>query len=114
MGWRAPSALWAIERFRSKESPMKAVTMSACAVLAIAAAAAAQDPQEAMRRQATEMQTVTLARMPLDKITTGAPYSADLVIENTQALADGNRIARKTTGKVYRDTQGRTRRDQDN
>jgi len=92
---------------------MKAVTMSACAVLAIAAGAAAQEPQEMVRRQALEAQAV-MARMPLDKITTGAPYSADLVIENTQALADGNRIARRTTGKVYRDTQGRTRRDQDN
>jgi hypothetical protein len=41
-----------------------------------------------------------------------APYSAEAVTEVTQALADGNRISRKTTTKLYRDSQGRTRREQ--
>jgi hypothetical protein len=43
---------------------------------------------------------------------TGAPYSAEAVTEIEQRLADGNRIARKTTATVYRDSEGRTRRDQ--
>jgi hypothetical protein len=52
-------------------------------------------------------------RMPLEARTTaGAPYSADAVIESTQVLADGNRINRKTTTRIYRDSEGRTRRDQ--
>jgi hypothetical protein len=42
----------------------------------------------------------------------GAPYSAESVTETTQTLADGNRIARKSAAAVYRDSQGRTRRDQ--
>jgi len=46
------------------------------------------------------------------KVVTGAPYSADAVTERTQVLADGNRIAQKTAGHVYRDNQGRTRREQ--
>jgi hypothetical protein len=46
------------------------------------------------------------------KITTGAPYSAEAVTESTQALADGNRINRKTVTRVYRDGEGRTRREE--
>jgi hypothetical protein len=43
---------------------------------------------------------------------TGSPYSAEAVTEIEQRLADGNRIARRTTATVYRDSEGRTRRDQ--
>ena len=43
---------------------------------------------------------------------TGSPYSAEAVTEIEQRLADGNRIARKTTAAIYRDSEGRTRRDQ--
>lgn len=46
------------------------------------------------------------------KVVTGVPYSADAVTERTQVLADGNRIVQKTTAHVYRDSQGRTRREQ--
>jgi hypothetical protein len=41
----------------------------------------------------------------------GAPYSADVVTEVNQTLADGNIIARKTTGRIYRDGEGRTRQE---
>jgi hypothetical protein len=43
---------------------------------------------------------------------TGAPYSAQAVTEITQTLPDGNRITRKVTASVYRDSSGRVRRDQ--
>jgi hypothetical protein len=46
------------------------------------------------------------------KPVTGAPYAADAVTETTQTLGDGNHITRKTTNKNYRDSQGRTRREQ--
>jgi hypothetical protein len=46
------------------------------------------------------------------RITPGAPYAADSVTESVQVLSDGNRIARKTTTKIYRDSDGRTRREQ--
>jgi hypothetical protein len=41
-----------------------------------------------------------------------APYSAETATEFTQVLADGNRINRKQAGLVYRDSEGRTRREQ--
>jgi hypothetical protein len=53
------------------------------------------------------------ARMALEaKITPGAPYSAEAVTETTQMLADGNRINRKSVTRVYRDSEGRTRREE--
>jgi hypothetical protein len=42
----------------------------------------------------------------------GAPYSAEAVTETTQTLADGNRITRKTSSKMYRDSEGRERREE--
>jgi hypothetical protein len=47
------------------------------------------------------------------KVVTGAPYSAQAVTERTQILADGNSIHTTTTVNVYRDSQGRTRREQE-
>ena len=46
------------------------------------------------------------------KVVKGAPYSAQAVTESVQTLADGNRIAHKNSAQVYRDSDGRTRRDQ--
>jgi hypothetical protein len=45
------------------------------------------------------------------KVVTGAPYSAVAVTESKQTLADGNVIDRKVQSNVYRDSQGRTRRE---
>jgi hypothetical protein len=47
------------------------------------------------------------------KVVKGAPYSAQAVTETTRTLSDGNRIKHKTTASVYRDSEGRTRRDQE-
>jgi hypothetical protein len=41
-----------------------------------------------------------------------APYSAEAVTEMTQRLVDGNRIATKSTANLYRDSEGRTRREE--
>ena len=46
------------------------------------------------------------------KVVKGAPYSAQAITESVQTLADGNRIVRKTTASIYRDSEGRTRQDQ--
>src|SRR5262245_14681934 len=40
----------------------------------------------------------------------GAPYAAEAVTESTQTLIDGNRIQRKSSASVFRDSEGRTRR----
>jgi hypothetical protein len=45
------------------------------------------------------------------KAVTGAPYSAEATTESAQVLADGNRIVRRTSVRVYRDGKGRTRRE---
>jgi len=47
------------------------------------------------------------------KVVTGAPYSAQAVTEHTQVLTDGNTIHTTTTANLYRDSQGRTRREQE-
>lgn len=46
------------------------------------------------------------------KLVKGAPYSAQSVTESTQVLNDGNRIVNKSVASVYRDSEGRTRREQ--
>ena len=46
-----------------------------------------------------------------DRPVKGAPYSAQFVTESTRTLADGTHISRNSTGAVYRDGAGRTRRE---
>jgi TonB family protein len=46
------------------------------------------------------------------KLVKGAPYSARGVTETTQTLGDGNRIINKSETVLYRDSEGRTRREQ--
>jgi hypothetical protein len=41
-----------------------------------------------------------------------APYSAEALTETTQTLPDGNHISRKGTASLYRDSEGRTRREE--
>jgi hypothetical protein len=45
------------------------------------------------------------------KIVTNAPFTATVSTEITRTLADGNKIDQTITGKIARDSQGRTRRD---
>jgi hypothetical protein len=42
----------------------------------------------------------------------GAPYSAEVITESIQTLSDGNRIVHRTSEKVYRDSEGRVRREE--
>ena len=41
----------------------------------------------------------------------GAPFAADTSSDFTQVLADGNKIHRTDSARIYRDSQGRTRRE---
>ncbi len=59
-----------------------------------------------------QMQVEYMAAEFGGKIVKDAPYSAEEVTETRQTLADGNRITRKSSALVYRDGQGRTRREQ--
>jgi hypothetical protein len=47
-----------------------------------------------------------------DKLVKGAPYSAEAVTEMIQTLSDGNRIVHKNSASIYRDSEGRSRREQ--
>jgi hypothetical protein len=102
---------------------MKTVMLSALAVCAVSVAASAQDVSTYTfeRRAATDQAPqVTLDRFLFadrasvaiqGKVTTNAPYTAEATTESVMALADGNRIVRKTATRVYRDSAGRTRQE---
>jgi hypothetical protein len=104
---------------------MRKVMLTATAILIAATAAQAQNPDEIAQRQiaeykgmaerqaATEFKVAMAERVPLEKTIKGAPYAAEIVTETNQTLADGNRISRRTTGRVYRDNEGRVRREED-
>jgi len=47
-----------------------------------------------------------------EKAIKGAPFSAQVVIENTQTLANGVHISSKATGALYRDSEGRIRNEE--
>jgi hypothetical protein len=103
-------------------------------VLASVTAGFGQDKQPAQDREFTFERGVALTRslqgqepaMPggsntftyvnsefsFDKLVKGAPYSAQAITEMTQILSDGNRIVNTSTAAVYRDGEGRTRREQ--
>jgi hypothetical protein len=50
-------------------------------------------------------------RMRHEQVVTGAPYSGTISEQRQQTLPDGNQITRQTETKVYRDSQGRVRRE---
>ena len=59
---------------------------------------------------------LTADAMALESVDVGppvkdAPYSAQATTEIIQPLADGNRIVRRTSALLYRDSRGRTRRE---
>jgi hypothetical protein len=57
-------------------------------------------------------QPSTMARAALEtRVTKERPYTADAITEFVQVLGDGNRIVRKSTARLFRDGDGRTRRE---
>jgi hypothetical protein len=93
---------------------MKQTITMTIAALALTASVAGQGlvaPQPLPVQGVMERQAVERAAVE-SRTTTGAPYSAESVTESVQVLSDGNRIARKTATRIYRDSDGRTRREQ--
>ncbi len=92
-----------------------------CVVLAIALPALAQDDaakQKAMERMQVELKTMAaesrflgISGAAMGSPVKGAPYSGVEVTESTQVLADGTRIHNETSTSVYRDSEGRVRRE---
>jgi hypothetical protein len=70
---------------------------------------------EAQRMVITEKMAIEglQQRMAVEsRFTPGAPYAAEAVNEGIQVLADGNRISKKSVARMFRDSEGRTRREQ--
>ncbi|HEY6403912.1 MAG TPA: TonB family protein [Blastocatellia bacterium] len=44
-----------------------------------------------------------------NRLVTSAPFSAEIVSETIQTLLDGNRIVQRSEGRIFRDSEGRTR-----
>ena len=57
------------------------------------------------------MEILGFEEMHPGKVVAGAPYSAVSVTETTQTLADGTTIDRKIQANIFRDGQGRVRRE---
>lgn len=80
----------------------------------LAFGAAAQNPEDlAKLKMKAEAEMVQMKMVGAIKGMTvkGAPYSAEEVNETNQVLADGTRIHRENRTTVYRDSEGRTRRE---
>jgi hypothetical protein len=80
----------------------------------VAPAAAQNQAASAERKQVAEAvaQASGMARTALEtRVTKGKPYTAEAVTEFVQVLGDGNRIIRRSSARLYRDGDGRTRRE---
>ncbi|HEY6805512.1 MAG TPA: hypothetical protein VI306_18185 [Pyrinomonadaceae bacterium] len=105
-----------------------AILGATAAVLTVGSVSFAQQPQPATQGTVVVRQRVMqgpdgppappgdvmfmATEMISGKTVKGAPYSAQAVTETVQTLGDGNRIVNKMTSQLYRDSEGRTRREQ--
>lgn len=78
----------------------------------IAGLAAAQEERPMM--VAPQVKVLSLQGGVMGKTVKGAPYSGVEVTEATQVLADGTRIHNESQTQVYRDSEGRMRRETGN
>src|SRR5262245_24392553 len=78
-------------------------------ISAWASTAAAQQMRTAIDPQTLDTMRIEAAFGPVVR---GAPYSGEGVTTTTQTLADGTRIERTVRARFYRDSEGRTRREQ--
>ena len=72
-------------------------------VLLLAGASSAQEARAA--------RVVAELAASADGVVKNSPFSADAVSESVQVLTDGNRITRTATTKLYRNSEGRFRRE---
>ena len=131
MAWPTPYVLFN-ERNEEMKRVLGMLVTAALSVSGTASVAFAQQPQQPapeggiVMRQERILQGPEGAPLPPPrgdfvfiategfggKVVKNAPYSAESVTETVQTLADGNRIVNKFSSTVYRDSEGRTRREQ--
>lgn len=93
---------------------MRSLIVTLIITAAASAVSAQQTPQPAEGPKANEQ---AKARVIAELAAAGhntvknSPLSCEEVNESVQTLADGNRIVRKSTGKMYRNSDGRVRRE---
>jgi hypothetical protein len=85
---------------------MKYLSSILLLVLALTMTVAAQQGQGGGARVGTE-----IIASSSTAVVKGEPYSADAISESIQILADGNKISRSNTTRMFRDSEGRTRRE---
>ena len=85
---------------------MKFLTAILLFVLALTMTVAAQQAQS----RETKVYSEIIASSST-AVVKGEPYSAEAVSESVQILADGNKISRSNTTRMFRDSEGRTRRE---
>jgi hypothetical protein len=94
---------------------MKRIVLVTCAAGLMTTGAGAQQSRATAEHRATvelASQAGGTARASVEtRVTRGKPYSGEAVTEFVQVLSDGNRIVRKTAARIYRDSDGRTRRE---
>jgi hypothetical protein len=91
---------------------MKLLYATGAALPLLVFSAAAQDEQKTLAdAMAAQIKVVSLQGGVMGKPVKGAPYSGVEVNESTQMLADGTRIHNETQTQVFRDGEGRMRRE---
>lgn len=92
---------------------MNRIILSAGALLPLVFAAAQETTRIDVQKKLLDEQIVRLNAIGTVKgpVVKNLPYSADEITEVNQTLADGTRIHRETKVTVYRDSEGRTRRE---
>ncbi len=95
------------------------IVIGSLLAIGVAAPAVGQVATPAMREQQVGQELTRVTPMPMpaqavveSRVTTGRPYAAEATTEFVQTLGDGNKISRKTTVRIYRDGEGRTRREE--
>lgn len=69
-------------------------------------------PPDWERRPGPDFRFTSFEMFSDSKIVKGAPYSATAITETVQTLSGGAKITHKKTDAIYRDGEGRTRREQ--
>lgn len=102
------------ERNSTHEEHMKKI-IAVCSALALSAAVTIHAQQVWVTTAPDQQRNkASWTMMPLEaRVVKGMPYSAEIVTDSVQTLADGNRIVQRRTGRVYRDGEGRVRREED-
>src|SRR4051794_11479907 len=81
-----------------------------CALIA----AAQDEAPPPMEKMAAQIKIMSLQSGVMGKTVKGAPYSGVEVNESTQMLGDGTRIHNESQTHVFRDSEGRMRRETPN